>query len=366
MFGDQINETLIHETIDFIASSGLQSAGFQYINLDDGWQRFKGPRGNLSLEPDPEKFPSGMKALSDYAHDRGFKLGIYTGPGNVTCAGYTASGGHEVEDAALFAEWGIDHLKYDSCCEYTNAPKNDVKEVVLKMSEALLATDRDIVYHACHCGWSDIWEWAAGFGANQWRIGQDISDDYNYPQNREGYYFDVLDMLDRGNRLAKYTKPGHWNDFDMLVVGLDGKSTQLVGTGQSNVEYRAHYSMWAMVASPLLMGSDVRSLDSYSLETLLNKEIAEINQDPLGKQATVIHDGVLQVYAKPMVDGSFAVALLNRGGDTQNMSVSSRDFGWRSARVRELWKHREEGTFAEPYKVEVMAHEAKVLRLWKV
>jgi alpha-galactosidase len=159
MFGDQINETLIRETIDVMASSGLQEAGFQYVNLDDGWQRYKGPRGDLPLEPDPAKFPSGMKALADYAHSKGFKLGIYTGPGNITCAGYTASGGHEKEDAALFASWGIDHLKYDSCCEYETATTPVVQEVVLKMSKALLATKRPIVYHACHCGWNNIWEW---------------------------------------------------------------------------------------------------------------------------------------------------------------------------------------------------------------
>lgn len=367
MFGDQINETLIRQTIDTLKSSGLQDAGFHYVNLDDGWQRYQGARGNRSLEPDPAKFPSGMKALADYAHSQGFKLGIYTGPGQITCAGYTASGGHEAADAALFASWGIDHLKYDSCCEYEGATTAEVKEVVLTMSEALLATKRPIVFHACHCGWNDIWEWAASEGANQWRIGQDISDDYNYPGNRENYYFDVLDMLDRGDKLAKYTGPGHWNDYDMLVVGLDGTSTQLVGTGQSNVEYRAHYSMWAIVCSPLLIGTDVRNLDAYSLETLLNKEIAALNQDPLGKQAVVIRDdGDLQVYSKEMADGSVAVALLNRDTETRNMSVSpQKDLQWSKARVRDLWKHQEEGTFGASYEVEVMSHEAKVLRLWK-
>lgn len=365
MFGTSINETLIRQIIDAMSSSGLHSTGFQYVNLDDGWQRYSGARGNRSLEPDPEKFPSGIKALADYAHEKGFKMGIYTGPGEVTCAGYTASGGHEVEDAEMFASWGIDHLKYDSCCEYSNSPTKVVQEVVLKMSEALLATKRPIVYHACHCGWNDIWQWAASEGANQWRIGQDISDDYNYPGNRQGYYFDVLDMLDRGKDLARYAGPGHWNDYDMLVVGLDGMSTQLVGTGQSNVEYRAHYSMWAMVCSPLLIGADVRNLDQDSLETLLNKEIADINQDPLGKQAVVIHDGTLQVYTKQMVDGSYAVALLNRQGETRNISVSPEDFKWTKARVRDLWKHTEEGAFADNYEVEVIPHEAKILRLWE-
>ncbi|TGO68423.1 hypothetical protein BOTNAR_0025g00550 [Botryotinia narcissicola] len=372
-FGDLIDENLIKSTIDAMISNGLKDAGFIYVNLDDGWQRYKGPRSAHPLEADPAKFPNGIKAVADYAHERGFKLGIYSGPGDETCAGYTGSLGHEEEDADMFASWGIDHLKYDSCCSHGDAPKSVVQEIVLKMSKALLETDRPIVYHACHCGWADIWEWAADEGANQWRIGQDISDEFNYPGNREKYYFDVLDMIDRGNDLVQYSGPGHWNDYDMLIIGLNGNSTQLVGTGASNIEYRTHFSMWAMVASPLLIGSDVRTLDTYELQTLTNQEVIEINQDPLGISAQTVGvgyeaDGDLQVYAKELADGSYAIALLNRGTFTAEMSFSPRRdilMTWDHYRIRDLWKHKE-GLYDVPYIVEVMPHEAKILRVWEV
>jgi alpha-galactosidase len=371
-FGEDISERLVIETIDAMTAKGLRDAGYVYVNLDDGWQHYKGSRKDHPLEADPAKFPHGIKYLADYAHAHGFKLGIYSGPGVTTCAGYTGSDGHEAEDAAMFASWGIDHLKYDSCCSHEHAPKSEVQRVVLKMSKALLAQSRPIVYHACHCGWSDIWEWAADMGVNQWRMGQDISDDFNYPGLREKYYFDVLDMLDHGAKLAKYAGPGHWNDFDMLIVGLNGKSRQLVGTGASNVEYRTHFSLWAMVESPLLIGADVRTLDADSLETLTNKEVIAVNQDPAGnaaEKATESADGTLQVWSKEMADGSIVVALLNRGAATADMTVSPRrdlTVPWDRYRVRDLWKHQDLGPYDIPFTTEVMSHEAKILRLYKV
>ncbi|RDL30359.1 Alpha-galactosidase [Venustampulla echinocandica] len=372
-FGPNINETLLRDTIDTIASNGLMEAGFVYVNLDDGWQHYLGNRLDHPLEADPVKFPSGIKALADYAHSKGLKLGIYSGPGQTTCAGYTGSQGHEAEDAKLFASWGIDHLKYDSCCAYQFAPKSVVQQVILSMSQALLASGRPIVYHACHCGWADSWEWAAQYGANQWRIGQDISDDFDYPGNRMKYFFDVLDLLDRGNSLAQFSGPGHWNDYDMLIIGLNGKS-QHVGAGCSNVEYRTHFSMWAMVCSPLLIGSDVRALSSDSMETLTNPEIIAISQDLLGQAAATVgvgnqDGGTLQVYAKAMEDGSYAVALLNRGGVTADMSISpQRDLtvAWDKYTVRDVWKHETTGPYDTPYMVEVIGHEAKILRLYEV
>ena len=314
----------------------------------------------------------GIKFLTDYAHSKGYKFGIYNGPGQNTCAGYTGSEGHEAEDAATWASWGIDHLKYDSCCsEGITAPAAEVQEIMQKMSTSLIATNRSIVFHACHCGWADIWKWASQLGANQWRIGQDIPDDFNYPGNRENYYFDVLDMLDRGRGIEQYSGPGHWNDYDMLIVGLDGNSTQLVGTGCSNVEYRTHFSMWCMVASPLLIGSDVRTLSDYDLQTLTNKEVIAISQDPLGKVARVVREDKrteTQVYAKEMSDGSIAVAFLNRGTLTTNITVDpTEDLGqrWREYTVRDLWKHADLGVFdrSSPYIVEVFAHESNILRL---
>jgi alpha-galactosidase len=372
-FGETISEKLVIETIDALAAHGLRDAGYVYVNLDDGWQRYKAARKDKPLEADPAKFPHGIRWLADYAHAHGFKLGIYSGPGARTCAGYTGSEGHETEDAAMFAAWGVDHLKYDSCCSHKDAPKAEVQRVVGRMSSALLATRRPIVYHACHCGWADISEWAADLGVNHWRIGQDISDDFNYPGLREKYYFDVLDMLDHGAKLAKYAGPGHWNDFDMLIVGLDGHSPLLVGAGASNVEYRTHFSLWAMLESPLLIGADVRALDADSLATLTNAEVIAVNQDAAGHAAEKVGEqganGELQVWAKEMADGSWVVALLNRGTATAEMNVNPRrdlSLPWNSYRVRDLWTHKDRGPYDIPYTVEVMSHEAKVLRLYPV
>ncbi len=372
-FGEAIDERTLVETMDAIVAHGLRDAGYVYVNLDDGWQHWKAARKDKPLEADPAKFPHGIRWLAEQAHARGLKLGIYSGPGARTCAGYTGSEGHEAEDAAMFASWGVDHLKYDSCCSHKDAPKAEVQRVVGRMANALVATKRPIVYHACHCGWADVAEWAAGAGANQWRIGQDISDDFNYPGLREKYYFDVLDMLDRGEKYAKYAGPGHWNDYDMLIVGLNGHSQLLVGTGASNVEYRTHFSLWAMLESPLLVGADVRALDADSLATLTNAEVIAVNQDPAGHAAEKVGEqgehGELQVWAKEMADGSWVVALLNRGAATAEMNVSPRrdlSLPWNKYRVRDLWAHKDRGPYDIPFTVEVMSHEAKVVRLYPV
>lgn len=368
-FGVEIDEQLLIDTIDAMVANGMRDAGYTYVNLDDGWQRYMGSREDHPLEYDPEKFPRGIEYIADYAHANGMKLGIYSGPGVDTCAGFTGSKAHEAEDAAMFASWGVDHLKYDSCCSHQHEDASVLHDVFLTMSEALIAQEQDIVLHACHCGWANIWEWAGDIGANHWRIGQDISDDFDYPGNREDYYHDVLDMIDRGVELHSYTKPGQWNDFDMLIVGLNGVSKELVGAGASNIEYRTHFSMWSMLSSPLLTGSDVRDLDAYTLETLTNQEVIAINQDSLGLQAQKVKDeGDLEVYAKPLSDGSWAVALLNRGSTTANMQLNwTADLGldWETVEIRDLWKHETVQPEGDTYSVEVIGHEAKVLRVIK-
>ncbi len=367
-FGVEINEQLIIETIDAMIQNGMKDAGYIYVNLDDGWQEDKGKRKNKPLVYDSEKFPNGIKYLSDYAHKKGMKLGIYSGPGETTCAGYAGSKGYEKQDAEMFASWNIDHLKYDACCSHVDASKSEVQEAFYKMSKPLIENPRDIVLHACHCGWTDIWEWAGDLGANHWRIGQDISDDFDYPKNREGYYFDVLDMLDRGKDLEQFNKPGQWNDFDMLIVGLNGKSKELVGAGASNIEYRAHFSLWSILSSPLLIGTDVRNLDAYTLETLTNKEVIALNQDSLGIQAkTVRKEGNIHILAKPMSDDSWAVAMLNRGSETQVISVNWLDdlgLDWKETKVRDLWQHKDMGVFPNTYQDEVISHQVIMLRVY--
>lgn len=366
-FGVEINEQLIIETIDAMVNNGMQKAGFNYVNLDDGWQRYKGSRKDYPLEYDPIKFPRGIKYLADYAHRKGIKLGIYSGPGETTCAGYTGSEGNEKQDAAMFASWGIDHLKYDSCCSHENAKKPVLQKIFHTMSAELQAQKHDVVLHACHCGWGDIWEWAGTIGANHWRIGQDISDDFDYPKNREGYYFDVLDMIDRGIGLEKYSGPGRWNDFDMLIVGLNGKSKELVGAGASNIEYRSHFSMWAMLSSPMLTGTDLRDLDPYTLTTLTNAEVTALNQDALGIQAAKVKDyGDYEIFAKPLADGSWAVALLNRGSTTIIKPFNwKKDLAikWDKVEIRDLWKHTSLGIFEDPLNIELISHDTKVFKI---
>lgn len=350
---------MVCETLDMSTST--------WMTAGNTTERIAAPSSHSKLTQSNSPVES-VKALADYAHARGFKLGLYGSPSPQTCSGFTASGGHEVEDAKMYAAWGVDHLKYDSCCSHMFASQAETKQVLLDMSLALLNSSRPIAYHACHCGWLNIWEWGASIGANHWRIGQDISDDFNYGGLREGYYNDVLTMIDRGDSLQKYSGPGHWNDYDMLIVALNGGSDQLVGTGASNIEYRTHFSLWAMVASPLLIGADVRRMDNYSLETLTNKEIIAINQDTLGQQGKLeasAYNGTLQSYAKNMSDGSLAVALLNRGTTTATMAMLPPSYKkWKNWRVRDLWTHKEMGVWNNTYWVEVMSHEAKVLRLW--
>ena len=365
-FGEDINEQLIIDTIDALVSSGMRDAGYLYVGLDDGWQRYKGSRTQHPLEYDPAKFPHGIAYLADYAHSQGLKLGIYSGPGHETCAGYTGSLHHEQEDATLFASWGVDFLKYDSCCEPgENAP--DIKERHLAMSSALRATGRPVVLHICHCGWDEVWTWARSMGGQQWRIGQDISDDFDYPGNREDYFFDVLDMIDRGVGLEQYAGPGGWNDYDMLVVGING-SGNIPGDGATAREYRTHFSMWAILDSPLLAGTDVRTMDEYTRQTLTNTEVIALNQDSLGLQASRVRDeGAYQVFAKPLADGSWGIALLNRSTSDHTMTVewqTDLKVTWNAAQVRDLWKHADQGVFDQRYSVTVLAHEAVMLRVY--
>jgi len=365
VFGDDIDEAKILSTAHAMVDRGLREVGWEYVMLDDGWQKTRGSRFLYPLEPDPDKFPRGIARLADDIHDLGLKLGIYSGPGVETCAGYTGSNGHEREDAELFASWGVDHLKYDSCC-WPGKGGEGVIEMHRTMSEALRATGRDIVFHICHCGWDGVWEWARAAGGNHWRIGQDITDDFDLSGHREGYYFDILDMIDRGVGLERYSGPGGWNDYDMLVVNLRGEGA-LVGDGATPQEYRTHLSMWAILVSPLILGSDLTRMDPYTHETLTNAEVIALNQDPLGQQAARVRkDGDLEVFAKALADGGRGVALLNRGEAAAQMEVRwDEDLGveWAAATVRDLWAHRDMGKFPDRLIVTVASHEATMLRV---
>lgn len=364
-FGEDINEEKVLAIADAMVVSGMRDAGWRYVMLDDGWQKVKGSRYLNPLDYDPVKFPRGIAFLADYVHERDMLLGIYSGPGVETCAGFTGSSGHEREDAELFASWGVDHLKYDSCC-WPGKGSDEVRTLQQTMAESLRATGRDIVLHVCHCGWDDVWTWGREVGGQHWRIGQDISDDFSVPGHREGYYFDVLDMIDRGVGLESYSGPGGWNDYDMLIVNLNGEGA-VVGAGATAREYRTHFSMWAILASPLIVGSDLTAMDATTVETLTNAEVIALNQDPLGIQASRVRQaGDLEIFAKELEDGDQGVAVLNRGPERAEIDVLWwEDLGLDSpsATVRDLWAHQELGPFDGSYTVSAESHEAVVLRI---
>jgi alpha-galactosidase len=312
------NEANIHAVADAFVSKGLKDVGYTYVNIDDCWALSqRDSQGNLV--PDPARFPSGVKALADYVHARGLKFGIYTSAGTKTCntAGFPGGLGHEQQDATLFASWGVDYLKYDNC----NNQGVDAVQRYTAMRDALAATGRPIVFSICEWGQSTpkVWTWGAGMG-NLWRTTGDISDNWS----------SMISRVHTNDDLAQYAGPGHWNDPDMLEVG---------NGGMTDTEYRAHFSLWAMMSSPLLIGSDIRTASTATLNILRNTDLIAVDQDPLGRQATIVSSsGGLVVYAKPLSNGDFAVALLNEGGSTATVSTTTSAIGMSgSASLKDLW-----------------------------
>ncbi|MFF1711446.1 NPCBM/NEW2 domain-containing protein [Streptomyces sp. NPDC058268] len=339
----EFDETMVKGIADIFVEKGLKDAGYQYVNLDDCWalpQR----DANGKLVPDPKRFPGGIKAVADYVHSKGLKLGIYTSAGSKTCSdiGFPGALGHEVSDARQFADWGVDYLKYDNC----NNQGVDAKKRYIAMRDALKATGRPIVYSICEWGENKPWEWAADVG-HLWRTTGDISDNWS----------SMLAIMKQNLPLAKYAGPGHWNDPDMLEVGNGGMTA---------TEYRTHFSMWSIMASPLLIGSDLRKATPETFDIIGNKEVIAVDQDPLGKQGDVLSsEGGRWVVAKEMKDGSRAVALFNETGTPQSIATSAKAVGLPDAdgyTLRDLWKHKSYNT-AGKISATVPAHGTVLLRV---
>ncbi len=322
----EFNEEMVKGIADLFVSSGLKDAGYEFVNLDDCWARPQNsPEGsrdeNGNLVPDPVRFPNGIKAVADYVHSKGLKIGIYTSAGTRTCngAGFDGALGHEYQDAALFASWGIDYLKYDNC----NNQGVDAVQRYTTMRDALKATGRDIVYSICEWGQNDPWLWASEVG-HLWRTTGDISDNFG----------SMINILRQNAPLAQYAGPGHWNDPDMLEVG---------NGGMTDTEYRSHFSLWAIMAAPLLIGSDIRNATRETREILENREVIAIDQDPLGRQGHVVSNASgLWVFAKPLADGDVAVALFNQNASSARISTTAAAVGLPEAdsyELRDLWKH---------------------------
>ena len=296
-FGSNINEKDIREMADSMISRGMAKAGYKYIFIDDGWQSGRDNRNNMI--PDPVKFPSGIKALADYVHSKGLRLGIYSDAAPLTCDGYTASLNFEEQDAKTFASWGIDYLKYDYC----NAPENTdtAKARYKRMADALRKSGRDIMLGVCEWGPRKPWLWGAEAGGQLWRTTYDIRDKWK-KKPEEKWGDGILDILDVNAELAAYAGPGKWNDADMLITGLYGKkgpSGDGGGTGCTDTEYQSQFSLWAIMNSPLYASNDLRNMNETTKNILLNKEVIAINQDALGMQAIrVIKNDTLNVFVK--------------------------------------------------------------------
>ncbi|MEU4443653.1 NPCBM/NEW2 domain-containing protein [Actinosynnema sp. NPDC050801] len=343
-FGCDIDEDLIRQTADAIASSGMRDAGYTYVNIDDCWMaRDRDARGRL--QADPVRFPGGIKALADYVHGKGLKLGIYSSAGTHTCAGYPASLDHEEVDARTWADWGVDYLKYDNCFN-EGRPALDRYRA---MGEALRRTGRDIVYSLCEWGQNRPWEGLGRqVGGHLWRTTGDISDNWT----------SVMGILDQQVGLERYAGPDGWNDPDMLEVG---------NGGMTDAEYRAHFALWAVLNAPLIAGNDIRAMDDATRRILLNRDLLEVDQDWSGAQGRKVRDdGDGEVWAKPMSDGSVAVVLLNRGAGNAAVGATATELGLpsaRSYRVKDLWS-KEQHASAGMIRGAVPSHGAVAYRVW--
>ncbi|HVY85723.1 MAG TPA: glycoside hydrolase family 27 protein [Caulobacterales bacterium] len=359
-FGCNVNEQTVRAAADAMVSTGMRDAGYQYVVIDDCWQGARDEHGDI--QPDPQRFPSGMKALGDYIHARGLKFGIYSDAGEKTCGGRPGSWGHEYQDAAQYARWGVDYLKYDWC--NTGATGADLPAHVhqlnpvsayLLMSQALQATGRPIVFSLCEWGNSEPWLWARNLG-NLWRTTGDIADVWEgHPQ---AWNMGVMNIIDMQVGLESFSGPGHWNDPDMLEVG---------NGGMSDSEYRAHFSLWALLAAPLIAGNDLAAMSAETRAILLNRDVIAVDQDPLGQQGRrVWKDGDLEVWARPLAGGGRAVVLLNRAAAPHPITVTWEQLNYParlSMRVRDLWAHRGLGNAAGRFTATAPGHGVVMIRL---
>jgi alpha-galactosidase len=348
-FGCNVSEALVRGAADAMVASGMKDAGYQYVVIDDCWQVRREASG--AIVADPERFPSGMNALADYVHAKGLRFGLYSDAGTLTCAKRPGSKDHEAQDARSYAEWGVDYLKYDWC----NTAGQDTRDSYARMSQALRASGRPIVFSICEWGSTKPWLWAQGIG-QLWRATGDIQDCWDCGRSWGG--MGVVHIIDQLAELHPFAGPGHWNDPDMLEVG-NGHLTP--------AENRAHFSFWALLAAPLMAGNDLAAMTSEIREILTNREVIAVDQDPLGMQGRKVwDDGAREVWMKPLADGSRAVILFNRGSEESTLTAQWEAIGLfpgTRAAVRDLWTHAEAGVFTERYQAKVEPHGVAMLKL---
>ena len=343
-FAGKVDDAAVRGVADAMVLSGMKDAGYIYINIDDTWEGLRDAQGNITSNT---KFPN-MKALADYVHSKGLKIGIYSSPGPKTCAGYEGSYGHEEQDAKRYAAWGFDYLKYDWCSADRIYKDTEMQPVYQKMGDALLKTGRPIVFSLCQYGRDEVWTWGSKVGGNLWRTTGDISDRW---QSMERIGFRQFDI-------NQYIRPGHWNDPDMLEIGNGGMTAD---------EYRTHMSLWSMLAAPLLAGNDLRTMTDETKSILMNREVIAIDQDPDGKPLKQILEpnATAVVLSRLLHDGSLAIGLFNRGDQEQPVSISwsSVDLAGKKLRARDLWKHADVAISGDSYSATVPAHGVVMLKV---
>jgi alpha-galactosidase len=355
-FAGKVDDADVRAAADALVASGMRDAGYIYVNIDDTWEGKRDSHGNITTN---SKFPD-MKALADYVHSKGLKLGIYSSPGPQTCAGYPGSYKHEKQDARTYAGWGIDYLKYDMCSygnimekkygkpSAANADKRLAADeaVYEKMHKALQASDRPIVLSMCQYGWDDVWKWGASVGGNLWRTTGDINDTYKRMSE--------IGFNQAG--LAKYAAPGHWNDPDMLEVGNGGMTED---------EYKTHMSLWSLLAAPLLAGNDLSKMTPDTLAILTNKAAIAIDQDPLGKQGDRLsQEGLLEIWSKPLSGGAVAIGMFNRTDDPQPMTLSLASINMLGgAKLQDVWASADVSATNGKYTASVPGHGVVFLRV---
>lgn len=355
VWAGRVDAGKVRDAADEMISAGLAAHGYQYVNIDDTWEAGRNAEGAIQTN---QKFPD-MKALTDYIHSKGLRVGIYSSPGPKTCGGYTGSWQHEQQDADTYAAWGIDYLKYD-WCSYGDVATGKGQEYQIKpyrvMGAALRKTDRDILFSLCQYGMGDVWKWGALVDGNCWRTTGDIQDNW-------GSLHSIFESQD-GHE--KWVGPGHWNDPDMLMVGIVGFGNTHPTHLKPN-EQILHITMWSLLSSPLLIGCDLTKLDPFTRALLTNDEALDINQDPLGKPAGRIGaagDG--EVWARPLSDGTMAVGLVNSGSEPMTVTANWAALGLKGSQpVRDLWLHKNVGSFRDSYSVMVPTHGAVLLKIGK-
>jgi alpha-galactosidase len=356
-FAGKVTDKDIRDTADLIVSTGMRDAGYIYVNIDDTWEGKRDAQGVLHTN---EKFPD-MKALADYVHSKGLKLGIYSSPGFETCAHFEGSLGHEQQDADLYASWGIDYLKYDLCgfrkkmnADAPNDPAKQnkmMRDAYLLMHQAILKAGRPMIYSLCQYGFDSVWEWGPEVGANLWRTTDDINTRYSQ-----------MAWIGLGQAgLSKYAAPGHWNDPDMLEVG-NGKLT--------HDENLTHMSLWAMLAAPLLAGNNLTAITPEIKDILTNREVIAIDQDTLGKQGDRVYaEGPIEIWSRPLKDGSTALAVFNFGESASNLrgiSLHLAQAGVKgSPKAHDIWGAKDLGAITDTTKFNIPRHGVVLLRLSK-